>query len=173
MCSRMFLRDAVHDERLTMNAVPAARARWASWMSVVVFPRPAGPFEDYAPALRQLPVELLERQHVGRLLAVRIKPQGGKLDEWKPFRFLSPGLRDSIGRMLYSVVEFCDLRFGINIQIQKARTEGAVPRRHQSYDDFFTLEEQEIKVVVTPNLVCPLLSLVVAHFGGRDEEKLP
>ena len=49
MYSRMFRRDIVHDGSSTMNGIPAVRSRCASCISVVVFPRPAGPSRTMRP----------------------------------------------------------------------------------------------------------------------------
>ena len=45
------------------------------------FSAASGPFENDATALRQYLVDLLKRQHVGRLRAIRIKPHRCKIDK--------------------------------------------------------------------------------------------
>ena len=130
-----------------------------------------GPFENDAAALRQCLVNLLKRHHVGRLRAIRVKPHRCEIDERVSFCLASPGQRDRVGSAPCSVNEVCDLRFGIDIEVEEAGTERGVLRHHHHRDDFLALDDVKFEAVVFLNCLFPLLSVGVADFGGRHEEE--
>ena len=154
-----------------MNGMPALRLCWASWISVVVFPRPAGPFENDAAALRERLVDLLDRQLLGGLRTIRVKPHGCQSDERILFRPASPISSDDVGSPPRSVDELCEVRFGLNIKVEVVGAERGVLRQRHLRDDLFTPEDVKFDVVVLQNLLCPLSSGGVADLARGYEEQ--
>lgn len=89
------------------------------------------------------------------------------------FGLASPSSRDNVGRAPCSVNEVCDLRFGVDIEVEEARTEGGVLRHHHQRDDFLALDDVKFDAVVFLNCLFPPLSVGAADFSGRYEQERP
>lgn len=67
-------------------------------------------------------------------------------------------------------MEVCDLRFDIEIAVEEAGTKRSVLWHHHQRDDFFALDYVKFEAMVFLNYLFPLLSVCIAHFGGRHEK---
>ena len=83
----------------------------------------------------------------------------------------SPGPRDNVGCAPRSDNEVCDLRLGIDIEVEEAGTERGVLRHHHQRDDFLALDDVKFEAVICLNCLFPSLSVGVAHFRRRHEEE--
>ena len=110
---------------------------------------------------------------MGRVRTFPVKPHRREIDERMPFCLRGPGPCDRVGRTPCSFNEVCDLRFDINVEVEEAGAERGVLRHHHQRDDFLTLDDVKVEVVLLPYYLLPLPAFRVAHFGGRHEEKRP
>ncbi|MFM0389982.1 hypothetical protein [Paraburkholderia dipogonis] len=68
-------------------------------------------------------------------------------------------------------MEVCDLRFDIEIAVEEAGTKRSILWHHHQRDDFFALDYVKFEAMVFLNCLFPLLSVCIAHFGGRHEKE--
>ncbi|KVV35108.1 hypothetical protein WK80_02295 [Burkholderia multivorans] len=94
-----------------------------------------------APTLQECHVDLFKRHHLGRFRAIGVEPHCGEIDKRITFCFACPRFGNGAGRASDSFGKLCELRFDVDIKMEKACAERCVLWHQHLSDDFFALDK--------------------------------